>query len=199
MSGVVATLMDLGWTPREPDKWKSPAGDWWEFSGGTFTSILDEIHVCTVNMGNGLEHGVDMCGFHKQHAWLVRKDLHGKAGLIKAAAAGGLWSAARLRAADERYDGLCPRCLAEGVEPEEDNVTLSMAMLLQPEGWIFQRNGEMAQDSGETERTNFCFWTRGLVPNRAVRLGSPISTSRTGLATAVSREDKLELTARVWY
>ena len=31
-----------------------------------------------------------MCGFHKQHAWVVRKDLHGKAGLMKAAAAGGL-------------------------------------------------------------------------------------------------------------
>ena len=125
MSSVVATLMDLRWIPREPDKWKSLAG----FAGGTFTNILDEGHLCTVNMewtkasthldGNGLEHGVDMCGYHKQHAWLARKDLRGKAGLMKAAAAGGLWPAARLRAADERYDGLCPRCLAEGFETEE--------------------------------------------------------------------------------
>ena len=82
MSNVVATLMDLGRTPREPDKWKSPAGDWWKFTVGTFTSILDEMHLCTADMewtkakanthwdGNGLDHGVDMCGFHKQHAWL---------------------------------------------------------------------------------------------------------------------------------
>ena len=87
-----------GWIPLEPDKWKSPAGDRWEFSGGAFTNILDEIHTRTVNMewtkasthldGNGLEQGVDMCGFHKQHAWLVRNDLHGKAGLMKDLAAG---------------------------------------------------------------------------------------------------------------
>ena len=38
---------------------------------------------------------------------------------MKAAAAGGLWPAARLRAAGERYDGLCPRRLADGVDIEE--------------------------------------------------------------------------------
>ena len=105
MSSVVTTLVDLGWAPRELDKRKSLVGDWWEFTGGTFTNIQDEIHLCTVDMewpkasthldGNGLEHGVDMCGFHKQHAWVVRKDLHGKVGLMKAAAAGGLWPAAK--------------------------------------------------------------------------------------------------------
>ena len=108
---------------------ESLAGDWWVFSGGTFTNILDEIHTRTVNMewtkasthldGNGLEQGVDPCGYHKQHAWLVRNDLHGEAGLMKAAAAGGLGPAARLRAADERDDCLCSRCLAEGLEAEE--------------------------------------------------------------------------------
>ena len=39
--------------------------------------------------GSGLENGVDMRGFHKQHARLVRNGLHGIAGLMKAAAAGG--------------------------------------------------------------------------------------------------------------
>ena len=119
MSSVIATLVDLGWIPHEPHKWKSLAAEWWEYTGGTFTNILDEIHQCTENTewteagthldGTVLEHGVDLFGFHRQHAWLVRKDLHGKAGLLKAAAAGGLWPTARLRAADERYDGFCPK------------------------------------------------------------------------------------------
>ena len=60
-----------------------------------------------------------MRGFHKQHAWLVRNGLQGKAGLMKATAAGGLWPAARLRAAHDRYDGLCQSCLADGSEVEE--------------------------------------------------------------------------------
>ena len=58
--------------------------------------------------GSGLENGVDMRGFHKQHARLVRNGLHGIAGLMKVAAAGGSCPAARLRAADDRYDG-CAR------------------------------------------------------------------------------------------
>ena len=41
MSSVVATLLNLGWTPLEPDKWKSLADDWWTFTGDTFTNILD--------------------------------------------------------------------------------------------------------------------------------------------------------------
>ena len=59
-----------------------------------------------------------MCGFHQQHAWFARNDLHGKVGLMKAAAAGGVWPTASLRVADERYDGFCPRCLGEGMEAE---------------------------------------------------------------------------------
>ena len=75
MSSVIATLTDLGWTPCKPDKWKSVSGDWREFTGGFFTNILDEIHLCATNMewgkasnhldGSGLENGVDMRGFHK--------------------------------------------------------------------------------------------------------------------------------------
>ena len=67
----------------EADKWKSPAGDWWEYTGGPFTHILDEIHLCTENMewtkasthldDTGLEHGVDVCGFHKTTR-LARED-----------------------------------------------------------------------------------------------------------------------------
>ena len=112
MSSVVPTLMELKWTPCEPDKWKSASGDWSEFTGGTFTNILDEIHLCDKNMewgkasthvdGSGVENGVDMRGPHKQHAWLVKNGLQGKAGLMKAAAASGLWPATRLRAADDR-------------------------------------------------------------------------------------------------
>ena len=110
MSSVVATLLDLGWIPCEPDTWKSPTGDWWEFMGGTFAHILDAIYLCVASMEEGKvsmhvdeggrEHGVDMRGFHKQHDWLTRKGLHRKAGLTKEAAASGLWPAARRRAAD---------------------------------------------------------------------------------------------------
>ena len=103
-SSVVAMLSDLGW-PHELDTSKSTTGDWWEYAGGTFTNILNEIHQCTKRMewteasahldGSGLEHGADMCRFsHKQHVWLARKDVLGKEGLIKAAAVGGLWPAA---------------------------------------------------------------------------------------------------------
>ena len=108
MSSVVATLMD---------------------TGGTLTNIQDEIHLCATNMkwrkasthvdGSGLENGVDTRGFHKRRGWLVRNGLQGKAGLMKAAVAGGLWPAASLGAADDRHDGLCQRCLAEGSEVEE--------------------------------------------------------------------------------
>ena len=81
-------------------------------------------------LGRVLEQSVDMCGFHNQHAWLVRNAFHVKARLMKAAAAGGLWPAARLRAGDERYDGLCPRCLAEGLEVEETILHRVLAMHL---------------------------------------------------------------------
>ena len=57
--------------------------------------------------------------FTNSTLWLLRKDLHGKAGLMKAAAASGPRPAARLGSADERNDGLCPRWLAEGLETEE--------------------------------------------------------------------------------
>ena len=52
---------------------------------------------------------------HKQPAWLVRKDLYGKAGLMKVAVVGGLVPAARLRAADERYDGLSQDAWQKGL------------------------------------------------------------------------------------
>ena len=72
MSSVVATLMDLGWIPLEPDKWESLAGDWWEFSGGTFANILDEIYTCTVNMEwTKSQHalGRQRCGARRRHVW----------------------------------------------------------------------------------------------------------------------------------
>ena len=74
----------------------------WDCTGGTFTKIPDEVHLCKESMeltkagthfdSTGLEHGMDMCGFHRQDAWFVRKDLHGnKKRLMKAAKTGGLW------------------------------------------------------------------------------------------------------------
>ena len=45
---------------------------------------------------SGLEHGVDICGFRQQLAWLSRKELHDQAGIVKAAAGGSMWPAARL-------------------------------------------------------------------------------------------------------
>ena len=153
MSGVVTTLLDLGWTLHEPDQLKSLAGEWWEYTGGTSTNILDEIHRCTENMkwteasthcdGTELEHGVVMCGFHKQYDWLVRQYLHGES-------CGGGWIVACCKISDERYDGLCPRCLAERVETEETmNDTWSMAMLLQLHeraAW-FPKHGQLWEET----------------------------------------------------
>ena len=104
----------FGLDPRELDKRKSFAGHWWEFTGGISTNILDQIHLCTVNMewtkadthldGTGMEHGVDI---RAQAARMAREEsLYGFAGLMKVAVVGGLVPTARLRAADERYDGL---------------------------------------------------------------------------------------------
>ena len=174
MSSAIATLMDLGWTPCEPDKWKSASGDWWEFTGGTFTNILDEIHLCATNMewvkasnhldGSGLENGVDMRGFHKQHSWLVRNGLHGKAVLMKAAAAGCLWPAARLRAADDRYDGLCQRCLAEGNEAEETMLHRVWQCPCNPTSGVFGATEKWCKKAEEQKDEFACFWMRGLVP-----------------------------------
>ena len=73
MTSAIATLSDLGWTPHDPDKWKSTTGDWWEYAGGTLTNILDEMHPCAKNTewtkasahldGAGLEHRVGMSVF----------------------------------------------------------------------------------------------------------------------------------------
>ena len=174
MSSVISTLMDLGWTPCEPDKWKSSSGDWWEFTGGTFTNILEEIRLCATNMewvkasnhldGSGLENGVDMRGFHKQHAWLVRNGLHGKAGLMTAAAADGLWPAARLRAADDRYDGLCQRCLAEGNEAEETMLHRVWQCPCNPTSGVFGATEKWCKKAEEQNDEFACFWMRGLVP-----------------------------------
>ena len=174
MSSVVATLMDLNWTPCEPDKWKSASGDWWELTGGTFTNILDEIHLCATNMewvkasthvdGSGLENGVDMRGFHKQHAWLATIGLQGKSGLMKAAAAGGLWPAARLRAANGRYDGLCQRCLAEGSEVEETMLQRAGQCPCNPTSGIFHATETWCKKAEEQHNEFACFWVCGLVP-----------------------------------
>ena len=196
MSSVVATLMDLGWTPLEPDKWESLAGDWWEFSGGTFANILDEIYTCIVNMewtkasthldGNGLEQGVDMCGFYKQHAWLIRNDLHGKAGLMNTAAAGVLWLAAQFRAADERYDGLCQRCLAEGLEAEETMLRRVWQCPFNPTSGIFTATENWCEKA-EEQQEFACLWVRGQVPRTWTAVERNETTYLTGQAESTRR------------
>ena len=167
MTPVVATQMDLGWIPLEPD-FLTLAGDWWVFSGGTFTNILDEIHTRTVNMewtkasthldGNGLEQGVDTCGYHKQHAWLVRNEMHGKTGLMKVAAAGGLGPAARLRAADERYDGLCQDAWQKVSRLKKQCYTeFGNAPVTQPAGFsVHRRNGARRRRSSRSLPASGC-------------------------------------------
>ena len=105
-----------------------------------------------------------MRGFHKQHAWLVRNFLHGKAGLMKAAAAGGLWPAARLRAADDRYDGLSQRCLAEGNEAEETMLHRVWQCPCNPTSGVFGATEKWCKKAEEQKDEFACFWMRGLVP-----------------------------------
>ena len=102
-------FMDLCWTPCEPDKWESSPTYWMRYTCAPQTRNFGK--ASTHVDGSGLVNGVDVRGFHKQHAWLVRNGLQGKVGLMNAAAAGGLWPAATLRA-DDRHDGLRQRCLA---------------------------------------------------------------------------------------
>ena len=130
----------LGLDPHEPDTWKSSAGNVWANTGGTFTNILDELHRCRKNIewtkasthldSAGLEHGWSC----ERLAWQIRTH----------ESCGGWWHAARskiVRAGAERYDGLCPRRLAEGMQTE----------------------GEC--DSARKPRSSFaCVEMRGLVP-----------------------------------
>ena len=114
--------------------------------------------------GSCLENGVDIRRFHKQHAWLVRNGLQGEAGLMKAAAAGGLWPAARPRAADDRYGGLCQRCLAEGADVEETMLHRVWQCPCNPTSGIFGATEKWCKKAEEQHNEFACFWMRGLVP-----------------------------------
>ena len=35
LRNVMATLIDFGWTPHDPQLWTSPKGDWWRYASGT--------------------------------------------------------------------------------------------------------------------------------------------------------------------
>ena len=106
MSSVVATLIDLGYAHhmnrasghhrleivgnlravRSLVCWKRCARVH-HMEGAKASEHMD---------ASGREHGVDICDFHQQLTWLSRKELHDQAGIMKAAAGGSLWPAARL-------------------------------------------------------------------------------------------------------
>ena len=184
MSGVVASLMDLSGLPCEPEKFKSVAGDWWEFTGGTFTNILDEIHHCTTEPAHTRMEVV--WSTERTHVAFANSTL-GPSGMgcmakwdsWKAAAAGGLWPVARLKDADERYDGLCQGCLAEGSETKETMLHRVWQCPCNPTDGIFNATEKWCKKAEQQQNEYACFWMRGLVPEDwilADRNGRPDST-----------------------
>ena len=92
------------------------------------------------------------------------KDCIVKSRLMKASAAGDLWSAVRLRAADDRYGGLCQRCLVEGSEIEEDMLHRVWLCPCNPKSGIFGATDKWSKKAEEKKEEYACFWLRDLVP-----------------------------------
>ena len=63
----------------------------------------------------------------------------------------------QLKASGERHDGLCARCLDEGVEEKVTMRPHSVAMPLLSHWWHSQRR------QSSTTPPQFAFWTRGLL------------------------------------
>ena len=68
-------------------------------------------------------------------------------------------------AADDRYDGLCQRCLAEGSEIEEVTLHRVWQCPCNPASCIFGATDKWCKKVEEQKEEYACFWLRGLVPN----------------------------------
>ena len=92
--------------------------------------------------------GRQRSGAKRRHVWFSQQHL---------------WPAARLRATDERYDGLCPRCLAEGFEAEETMLHRVWQSPCNPTNGIFSATEKWCKKAEEQQQFA-CFWVRGPVP-----------------------------------
>ena len=165
LSSVIVTLIDLRSTAHETDKWKSSPGDLWE-------TWKTRAHTYSTWRGPKLNHTWMFQAYStewicavsaQQLAWLSRKELRGQAGIMKAAAAGGLWPVARLHVSDEHHDGLCPRCLPEGTKAEETVLRRVWQCLCNPTGGIFSVTERWRTKAEDQHSSAACSGLCGLV------------------------------------
>ena len=104
--------------------------------------------------GSGLQHGVNVCGFRQQLAWLSRKELHDQAAASCAAE--------RVRRALRRT---LPEILTEGTEAEETMLRrVTPQCQCNPTGGMFSVTEKWRAKEEEQHTTAARFWMRGLVP-----------------------------------
>ncbi|CAK0880231.1 unnamed protein product [Prorocentrum cordatum] len=122
MAGVIVQLLGLGWNPRRPDSWTSPAGDEWAYRPEDiphFGALLQEVQLSAQlqlwqkaaehRHGAGLQEGGDLYQLHRHLRRRRRKGQHAEAAMLETIAVAGIWTRERRRAANLNQ-----------VDPDED-------------------------------------------------------------------------------
>ena len=131
VAALVTMLLEQGWDPEQPDRWKSPDGDWFEMSDGALDhkalkqAFVEQCQKTELqrtakgHLGKGMDEGI-YWQQARAHLRRLKKQEGGakQAGLLQKVMAGGMWT--RCRSQAHGYQMPTTACVLCGA-PEQDN------------------------------------------------------------------------------
>ena len=124
IGNVIATLLDMNWSPYFPYAWKDDQGNVWTLEGSIcdkrpfMTEIIHAsrkvqwANAAKAWNGTELENGPDLTAVRRYLKHLATKGEHRLAGLGRCIIAGGIWTRERSYASGSPVTTVCPLCNA---------------------------------------------------------------------------------------
>ena len=194
IGATIATLLDINWDPAAPDVWQDckEGGGKWRLEGQLTgdEECLKQIRESITQLqwkkaaehhcGKGLQHGSDLRQVRKQIRWLTERDMKGKAGILRAAVTGSMWTRQRKKDHIKNFLGtsICRRCNKEE-ETDAHRIWRCEKNLTSTAKAISSTNHLAREANGEAAAEEECFWLRGLIPKPWLKVEEPTEDKLT--------------------